>query len=87
MKDEPNHMSRLSAATARCDMGFGALVSPSMCHPATTLLIPDVDNESYANTDIQISGIAVWVSTLVQHTTGKVKADVHESSLEEEHCR
>ena len=83
MKDEPINVIAFCGDGGGADMGLGA-ISATLTHPDYNLLILMYDNESYANTDIQISGIiAVWRQHLVQHAR-KSEAH-HESALEEEH--
>ena len=55
MKDEPINVIAFCGDGGGADMGLGA-ISATMCHPDYNLLILMYDNESYANTDIQISG-------------------------------
>jgi len=53
-------------------MGLGA-ISPPCAHPDYNLLILMYDNESYANTDIQISGTSPYGVNTSFSTPGKVK--------------
>jgi pyruvate ferredoxin oxidoreductase beta subunit len=53
-------------------MGVSA-ISATMSHPDYNLLILLYDNESYANTDIQISGTSPYGANTSFSTPGKMK--------------
>ncbi len=55
MKDEPINVIAFCGDGGGADMGLGA-ISATLTHPDYNLLILMYDNESYANTDIQVSG-------------------------------
>ena len=83
MKEEPINVIAFCGDGGGADMGLGA-ISATLTHPDYNLLILMYDNESYANTDIQISGTSPVYSadTFVAHQEGQAH---HESALEEEH--
>ena len=59
--------------------------SPRPCmHPEYNLLVLMYDNETYANTDIQVSGMTPWGAHTSFSTPGTVKRIMYQS-LEEEH--
>ena len=72
MKDEPINVVAFCGDGGGADMGLGA-ISATMCHPDYNLLILLYDNESYANTDIQISGTSPWGVNTSFSTPGSVK--------------
>jgi pyruvate ferredoxin oxidoreductase beta subunit len=72
MKDEPINVIAFCGDGGGADMGLGA-ISATMCHPDYNLLILMYDNESYANTDIQISGTSPYGVNTSFSTPGKVK--------------
>ena len=57
-------------------MGVGA-ISATLTHPDYNLLILMYDNESYANTDIQLSGSTPWGAHTTFSPPGKVKRIMH----------
>ena len=59
MKDEPINVIAFCGDGGGADMGLNA-ISATMTHPDYNLLILMYDNESYANTDIQISGTSPY---------------------------
>jgi pyruvate ferredoxin oxidoreductase beta subunit len=59
MKDEPINVIAFCGDGGGADMGLGA-ISATLTHPDYNLLILMYDNESYANTDIQISGTSPY---------------------------
>jgi pyruvate ferredoxin oxidoreductase beta subunit len=71
MKDEPINVIAFCGDGGGADMGLGA-ISATMCHPDYNLLILMYDNESYANTDIQISGTSPYGVNTSFSTPGKV---------------
>jgi pyruvate ferredoxin oxidoreductase beta subunit len=72
IKDEPINVIAFCGDGGGADMGLGA-ISATMLHPAYNLLILMYDNESYANTDIQISGCSPYGAITSFSTPGKVK--------------
>jgi pyruvate ferredoxin oxidoreductase beta subunit len=72
MKDEPLNVISICGDGGGADMGLNA-ISATMCHPNYNLLIFLYDNESYANTDIQISGTSPYGAHSSFSTPGKVK--------------
>jgi pyruvate ferredoxin oxidoreductase beta subunit len=72
MKDEPINVIAFCGDGGGADMGLGA-ISATMCHPDYNLLILMCDNESYANTDIQISGTSPYGVNTSFSTPGKIK--------------
>jgi pyruvate/2-oxoacid:ferredoxin oxidoreductase beta subunit len=72
IKDEPLNVIAFCGDGGGADMGLGA-ISATMCHPDYNLLILMYDNESYANTDIQISGTSPYGVNTSFSTPGKVK--------------
>jgi pyruvate ferredoxin oxidoreductase beta subunit len=72
MKDEPINVIAFCGDGGGADMGLGA-ISATMCHPDYNLLILMYDNESYANTDIQISGTSPYGVNTSFSTPGKIK--------------
>ena len=56
MKDEPINVIAFCGDGGGADMGLSA-ISATLTHPDYNVLILMYDNESYANTDIQLSGI------------------------------
>ncbi|MGA2000460.1 MAG: thiamine pyrophosphate-dependent enzyme [Terriglobales bacterium] len=59
MKDEPINVIAFCGDGGGADMGLAA-ISATLTHPDYNLLILMYDNESYANTDIQISGCSPY---------------------------
>src|SRR5216110_4043239 len=55
MKEEPINVIAFCGDGGGADMGLSA-ISAALTHPDYNLLILMYDNESYANTDIQLSG-------------------------------
>ncbi len=72
MKDEPINVIAFCGDGGGADMGLGA-ISATLTHPDYNLLILMYDNESYANTDIQISGTSPYGANTSFSTPGKVK--------------
>jgi len=64
MKDEPINVIAFCGDGGGADMGISA-ISATLTHPDYNCLILMYDNESYANTDIQLSGSTPWGA----HTT------------------
>ena len=59
MKDEPINVIAFCGDGGGADMGLSA-ISAALTHNDYNLLILLYDNESYANTDIQVSGSSPW---------------------------
>ena len=59
MKDEPINVIAFCGDGGGVDMGLSA-ISAALTHNDYNLLILLYDNESYANTDIQVSGSSPW---------------------------
>ena len=59
MKDEPINVIAFCGDGGGADMGLSA-ISAALTHTQYNLLILLYDNESYANTDIQVSGSSPW---------------------------
>jgi len=76
MKDEPINVIAFCGDGGGADMGLGA-ISATMTHPDYNLLILMYDNESYANTDIQISGTSPYGANTSFSTPGKVTRIMH----------
>jgi pyruvate ferredoxin oxidoreductase beta subunit len=57
-------------------MGVGA-ISATLTHPDYNCLILMYDNESYANTDIQLSGSTPWGANTTFSSPGRVKRIMH----------
>src|ERR1700740_2225945 len=72
MKKEPINVIAFCGDGGGADMGLGA-ISATLTHPDYNLLILMYDNESYANTDIQISGTSPYGVNTSFSTPGKVK--------------
>ena len=54
-----------------------AAISATLTHPDYNCLILMYDNESYANTDIQLSGSTPWGANTTFSTPGTVKRIMH----------
>ena len=76
MKQEPINVIAFCGDGGGADMGLGA-ISATMTHPDYNLLILLYDNESYANTDIQLSGSTPWGANTTFSTPGSVKRIMH----------
>jgi pyruvate ferredoxin oxidoreductase beta subunit len=76
MKKEPINVIAFCGDGGGADMGLGA-ISATMTHPDYNLLILLYDNESYANTDIQLSGSTPWGANTTFSTPGTVKRIMH----------
>ena len=72
MKDEPINVIAFCGDGGGMDMGLSA-ISASLTHPEYNHLILLYDNESYANTDIQVSGGSPWGANSTFSPPGKVK--------------
>jgi pyruvate ferredoxin oxidoreductase beta subunit len=76
MKNEPINVIAFCGDGGGADMGIGA-ISATLTHPDYNCLILLYDNESYANTDIQLSGSTPWGANTTFSTPGKVKRIMH----------
>ncbi len=76
MKKEPINVIAFCGDGGGADMGVGA-ISATLTHPDYNCLILMYDNESYANTDIQLSGSTPWGANTTFSTPGKVKRIMH----------
>ncbi|GIS83131.1 MAG: hypothetical protein CM1200mP15_17630 [Dehalococcoidia bacterium] len=71
MKDEPINVIAFCGDGGGVDMGLSAK-SAALQHDEYNLLILCYDNESYANTDIQVSGSSPWGANSTFSPPGKV---------------
>jgi pyruvate ferredoxin oxidoreductase beta subunit len=76
MKKEPINVIAFCGDGGGADMGLGA-ISATLTHPDYNLLILMYDNESYANTDIQLSGSTPYGANTTFSPPGKVKRILH----------
>ncbi len=76
MKDEPINVIAFCGDGGGADMGLNA-ISATMTHPDYNLLILLYDNESYANTDIQISGTSPYGANTSFSSPGKKRRIMH----------
>jgi pyruvate ferredoxin oxidoreductase beta subunit len=76
MKDEPINVIAFCGDGGGADMGLSA-ISATLTHPDYNLLILMYDNESYANTDIQLSGSTPYGAHTTFSPPGKVKRIMH----------
>jgi len=76
MKDEPINVIAFCGDGGGADMGLSA-ISATMSHVDYNLLIVLYDNESYANTGIQISSTSPYGVNTTFSTPGKVKRIMH----------
>ncbi|MBZ5568141.1 MAG: pyruvate synthase [Acidobacteriia bacterium] len=76
MKKEPINVIAFCGDGGGADMGLGA-ISATLTHPDYNCLILLYDNESYANTDIQLSGSTPWGANTTFSTPGSVKRIMH----------
>ena len=72
IKDEPINVIAFCGDGGGMDMGLSA-ISASLTHPEYNHLVLLYDNESYANTDIQVSGGSPWGANSTFSPPGKVK--------------
>ena len=85
MKSEPINVIAFCGDGGGADMGLGA-ISATLTHKEYNSLILLYDNESYANTDIQLSGLTPYGAHTTFSPPGAGEAD-HPHALEEEHGR
>ena len=71
-KDEPINVIAFCGDGGGADMGLAA-ISATLTHADYNLLIVMYDNETYANTDIQVSGTSPYGANTSFSTPGKVK--------------
>ena len=84
LKDEPINVIAFCGDGGGADMGLSA-ISAALTHAEYSFLIILYDNESYANTDIQLSGSTPYGAVTTFSPTGKQQAH-HAHALEEEHA-
>ena len=72
MKEEPINVISFCGDGGGADMGLSA-ISASLTHPEYNHLVLLYDNESYANTDIQVSGMSPWGANSTFSPPGKVR--------------
>ena len=70
MKEEPINVIAFCGDGGGADMGLSA-ISAALTHPEYNMLILLYDNESYANTDIQVSGSSPWGANSTFSPPGK----------------
>jgi len=75
-KDEPINVIAFCGDGGGADMGLAA-ISATLTHADYNLLIVMYDNETYANTDIQVSGTSPYGANTSFSTPGKVKRIMH----------
>ncbi len=76
MKKEPINVIAFCGDGGGADMGISA-ISATLTHPDYNCLILMYDNESYANTDIQLSGSTPWGANTTFSTPGSKKRIMH----------
>ncbi len=76
IKKEPINVIAFCGDGGGADMGVGA-ISATLTHPDYNCLILMYDNESYANTDIQLSGSTPWGAHTTFSPPGKMKRIMH----------
>ena len=76
MKSEPINVIAFCGDGGGADMGLGA-ISATLTHKEYNSLILLYDNESYANTDIQLSGMTPYGANTTFSPPGKVKRLIH----------
>ncbi len=76
LKDEPINVIAFCGDGGGADMGFGA-ISAAMTHADYRFLIILYDNESYANTDIQLSGSTPYGALTTFSPTGAKQRIMH----------
>src|SRR3989449_639050 len=76
MKEEPINVIAFCGDGGGADMGLSA-ISATLTHPQYNVLILLYDNESYANTDIQLSGMTPYGAHTTFSPPGKVKRIMH----------
>ena len=76
MKEEPINVLAFCGDGGGADMGLSS-ISGALSHQSYNLLILMYDNESYANTDIQVSGSSPWGAHTTFSPPGKVHRIMH----------
>src|SRR2546428_8076731 len=76
MKEEPINVIAFCGDGGGADMGLSA-ISATLTHPQYNVLILLYDNESYANTDIQLSGMTPYGAHTTFSPPGKAKRLMH----------
>ncbi|MFQ5852416.1 MAG: thiamine pyrophosphate-dependent enzyme [Candidatus Binatia bacterium] len=76
MKKEPINVIAFCGDGGGMDMGLSA-ISATLLHRQYNLLILCYDNESYANTDIQVSGASPWGANTTFSPPGKAHRIMH----------
>jgi pyruvate ferredoxin oxidoreductase beta subunit len=76
IKNEPINVIAFCGDGGGADMGLGG-ISATLTHPDYNLLILMYDNESYANTDIQLSGSTPWGAHTTFSPPGRMKRIMH----------
>src|SRR3989454_3020587 len=76
MKNEPINVIAFCRDGGGADMGLSA-ISATLTHPDYNCLILMYDNESYANTDIQLSGSTPYGAHTTFSPPGKMKRIMH----------
>ena len=76
IKQEPINVIAFCGDGGGADMGLSA-ISAALTHPEYNMLILLYDNESYANTDIQLSGLTPYGAHTTFSPPGKVKRIMH----------
>jgi len=76
MKEEPINVIAFCGDGGGADMGLSA-ISAALTHPQYNFLILLYDNESYANTDIQLSGLTPYGAHTTFSPPGKAKRLLH----------
>jgi len=76
MKEEPINVIAFCGDGGGADMGLSA-ISAALTHPQYNFLILLYDNESYANTDIQLSGLTPYGAHTTFSPPGKAKRILH----------
>src|SRR5256885_11472884 len=76
MRDEPINVIAFCGDGGGADMGISA-ISATLTHPDYNCLILMYDNESYANTDIQLSGSTPWGAHTTFSPPGRKRRIMH----------
>jgi pyruvate ferredoxin oxidoreductase beta subunit len=76
IKEEPINVIAFCGDGGGADMGLSA-ISAALTHPQYNFLILLYDNESYANTDIQLSGLTPYGAHTTFSPPGKMKRILH----------
>ncbi|MBI3998517.1 MAG: pyruvate synthase, partial [Armatimonadetes bacterium] len=76
IKNEPINVIAFCGDGGGADMGLSA-ISAALTHTDYNFLILMYDNESYANTDIQLSGMTPWGAHTTFSPPGRMKRILH----------